>query len=256
MTMHSTYRAVSTPRATGPSRFSAARFSATPRYSPQEGRLRAEIVAKDALLRAKDELIEQQNVAQEECDHRLMNSLQMIASLISLQSHAPGTVVGAAQLAVVADRIAAIGRIHRHLHRFDGVQQIAVRPYIEEYCSEFASMLASDDRPGLRLVVDCIDLRLPAAIAIPLGFILNELVTNAAKYGEGPITVRLQRRAEGGYALVVCNDGPGLPESFDPAASKGLGMKILRSFVTKIGGELLIGRNDADRGAQFSVLFS
>jgi two-component sensor histidine kinase len=59
-----------------------------------------------------------------------------------------------------------------------------------------------------------------------------------------------------GYALSVCNDGPALPEGFDPDACKGLGMRIIRSFVERIGGELRIGRGDKNQGAQFTVLFS
>ncbi len=259
MIMRSTGRVISTPRATDShtTRICAAPYGVKLRsYAPEEGRLRAELVIRDALLRAKDEFIEQQEVAREECDHRLMNSLQMIASLISLQSNTSASASETARMAVVADRIAAVGRIHRHLHRFDGVRQIALKPFIEEYCSEFAAMLASDERPSLRLEVDCIDLKLPAAVGISLGFIVNELVTNAAKYGEGPIAVRLERTFAGGHALSVADDGQGLPDGFDPAASKGLGMRILQSFVAKIGGTLLIERNDGNRGARFTVLFS
>ena len=89
---------------------------------------------------------------------------------------------------------------------------------------------------------------MPAVTAIPLGFIANELITNAAKYGTGRITVSLEANPEKGYALSVCNDGPGLPEGFDPAASKGLGMKIIRSLVGRIGGELRIDRGDKNQG--------
>jgi len=59
-----------------------------------------------------------------------------------------------------------------------------------------------------------------------------------------------------GYALSVSNDGPGLPDGFDPAARKGLGMRIIRSFVERIGGELRVGRGDGNQGARFTVLFS
>ena len=67
-----------------------------------------------------------------------------------------------------------------------------------------------------------------AVIGIPLGFIANELITNAAKYGTGRITVALEANPGKGYALSVANDGPALPEGFDPAAGKGLGMRIIR----------------------------
>jgi two-component sensor histidine kinase len=117
-------------------------------------------------------------------------------------------------------------------------------------------MLSSEDHPEGFIIVEGIEIMLPAATAIPLGFIANELITNAAKYGAGRITVSLEPNPEKGYALSVANDGPALPEGFDPAACKGLGMKIIRSLVDRIGGELRIGRGDNDQGAQFTVLFS
>jgi two-component sensor histidine kinase len=91
---------------------------------------------------------------------------------------------------------------------------------------------------------------------VSLGFIANELITNAAKYGTGRITVSLESNPGKGCALSVCNDGPDLPEGFDPAAGKGLGMRIVRSLVERIGGELRIGRGDKNQGARFTVLFS
>ena len=58
------------------------------------------------------------------------------------------------------------------------------------------------------------------------------------------------------HVLSVCNDGAGLPEGFDPTACKGLGMKLVSSLATQIGGELRIDRGDSDEGTRFSVLFS
>jgi two-component system, sensor histidine kinase PdtaS len=104
------------------------------------------------------------------------------------------------------------------------------------------------------IAVEGVEIELSTATCRPLGFIANELITNAAKYGKGRITVRLEQNLEKGYALSVSNDGPALPEGFDPAARKGLGMRIVRSLVERIGGELLIGRGDKDQGARFTVL--
>ena len=79
------------------------------------------------------------------------------------------------------------------------------------------------------------EIELPAATAIPLGFIANELIMNAAKYGTGRIMVRLEPNPEKGYALSVSNDGSGLPEGFDLADNKGLGMRLIQSLVGRIG---------------------
>lgn len=221
-----------------------------------EIRLREALAREEALLRQKDKMIQQQELLRRETDHRLLNDLQMIVSLLSLQSRASANAEAASQLAAAADRIAMIGRIHRRLHYFDGVQTIAFKQYLEDLCRDFSMMLSSEDRPERVIVVEGIEVKLPTATGIPLGFIVNELVTNAAKYGNGRITVRLEPNPGKGYALSVSNDGPALPEGFDPAACKGLGMRIVRSFVERIGGELRIGRGDNDQGTRFAVLFS
>jgi two-component sensor histidine kinase len=221
-----------------------------------ENRLREALAREEALLRQKDALIQQQEILSKESGHRLLNDLQMVTSLLSLQSRASTNADTAAQLAIAANRIAAIGRIHRHLHSFDSAQTIAFKQFLEDICGEFAAMVFAEERPERGFVVEGIELKLPTATGIPLGFILNELITNAAKYGKGRITVRLERSPVKDYALSVSDDGAVLPEAFDPAACKGLGMRIIRSLVRQIGGELRIGRGDKNQGTRFTVLFS
>ena len=117
-------------------------------------------------------------------------------------------------------------------------------------------MLSWEERPDHGIVVDGIEIELPAATAIPLGFIVNELIMNAAKYGNGRIRVKLEKIPLQGYALSVLNDGTCLPDNFDPAASKGLGMKIIRSLVGQISGALQFGLDDKHQGTRFTVSFS
>jgi len=220
-----------------------------------ESGLREALAREEALLSQKDELIKQQAVLRQEADHRLLNGLQMVVSLLSLQGRASENAEVVSQLAAAADRIATIGRIHRRLHSFDGVQTFALKPYVEDLCRDF-SMMLSAARPERVIAVEGIEIELPAATAIPLGFIASELITNAIKYGTGRITVRLEANPTKRYALSVASDGPTLPEGFDPAAGKGLGMRIIRSLVERIGGELRIDRGDDTQGARFTVLFS
>ena len=116
-------------------------------------------------------------------------------------------------------------------------------------------MVFSEESPE-QIIVEGIEINLPAATAIPLGFVASELITNAAKYGKSRIVIGLQPEPEFGYALSVSNDGPALPEDFDPGASKGLGMRVIQAFARQIGGALRVGRGDDGQGARFTVLFS
>ena len=220
-----------------------------------EARLRGTFAQDQALLRQKDELLRQQKLLSKESDHRLLNDLQLIVSLLSLQSRTSMNAEAASQLAAAADRIATIGRVHRRLHSFDGVQTVPFKQYIEDLCRDFSPMLPSETYSDQAIVVEGIEIKLPSFTAIPLGYIVNELIMNAAKYGKGRITVRLEPHPGKGHALSVSNDGPVLPEGFDPAACKGLGMRIIRSFVKQIGGELRMGPGDNNQGTRFTVLF-
>ncbi|THD61705.1 MAG: sensor histidine kinase [Bradyrhizobium sp.] len=224
------------------------------RYRSMEIRLRDALAESEARLRQKDELIQRQELLSKESDHRLMNDLQMTISLLSLQSRASTNAETAAQLAVAANRVSTIARIHHRLHSCDGVQVIEFRKFLEEFGRDFSAMLSSDERRE-RVVVKSDEIDLPAATAIPLGFIVSELIANAAKYGKGQIAISLQPDPAYGYALSVSNDGPPLPEGFDPGDSKGLGMKIIQSFTKQISGEWRVGRGDGGQGARFTVLF-
>jgi two-component sensor histidine kinase len=223
-------------------------------YGLTEVQLRSALAQSEARIRQQDELIQRQDLLSKESDHRLMNDLQMTISLLSLQSRSSTNAEVAAQLAVAVNRVSMIARIHHRLHSYDGARAIEFRKFLEDFGRDFSAMLSSDERPE-QVVVEGIEINLPAATAIPLGFIVSELITNAAKYGQGRIAVSLRPDPECGYALSVSNGGPALPEGFDPGASKGLGMRIIQSFARQIGGELRIGRGDDGQGARFTVLF-
>jgi len=225
------------------------------RHRRTESGLRRALARDEALLSQKDELIRQQVVLGQESDHRLLNGLQMIMSLLSLQSGASANAETASQLAIAADRVGTIGRIHRHLHAFDGAQTFAFKQYLADLCRDL-SIILSSERSQRTIVVEGMEVTLPIVTAIPLGFIANEMITNAAKYGTGRITVKLEPNPVNGYALSVANEGGALSEGFDPTAGKGLGMRIIRSLVGRIGGELRIDPGDVSKGARFTVLFA
>lgn len=221
-----------------------------------ESRLRDALAKEEALLRQKDELIHSREVLSMEADHRLLNGLQMIVSLLSLQSRTEPNTDAAEHLSAAANRVGTLARVHRRLHSLDSEQAVAFKQFLEELCREYTSMLASEDRRKQTIVVEGCDTHLPAATAVPLSLIVNELITNAAKHGQGVITIRLEETPEGGKLLSVCNEGPPLPEGFDPAASEGLGMQIVQSLVEQIGGTLRVDRCPHCNGPRFAVAFA
>ena len=151
----------------------------------------AKSVAKsEALLLQKDELIHRQELLKEESDHQLLNDLQMTISLLSLQSRNSANPEAASQLAVAANRVSMIARIHHRLNSYEGVRTIEFKKFLEDFCHDFSAMSSSDGSPG-KISVEGSEVNLPATTAIPLGFIASELITNAAKHGKGGIAIRL-----------------------------------------------------------------
>ena len=219
-----------------------------------EAKLRKSVMRETALRRQKDDLLRQQDILSKESEHRLLNGLQLITSLLTLQSRAANNTEAAALLTIAANRVAAIGRVHRHLHALDHVESVEFKTYLQSLCHDLFGM-SSSEGPENEIAVDSVEVNLPATKGIALGFIASELVTNALKYAKGRITVSLQALANG-YELSISDDGPGLPEGFDPTASHGLGMKLVSALVRQIAGQLQIDRGENGKGARFSVMFS
>jgi two-component sensor histidine kinase len=220
-----------------------------------EAELRKALQQAQRQLVRKDKRIQQTELLRRESDHRLLNGLQMVASLLSTQSRLTKDSEAAAQLNSAANRVVIIGSVHRRLHALDCVESVELKQYLETLCQDMAGMLPIE-RPKNTLVVEGITLTVPTVIGIPLGFIVSELVTNSARHAKGKIAVSLAGNRRTGYALSVSDAGPGVPEGFDPAKSKGLGMKIVLSFVKLIDGQLLIDRGEKGQGARFTVRFS
>ena len=225
-------------------------------YRDREARLRLELAQYEALLRQKNDLIEQQELLSRESDHRLLNDLQIVMSLLSLQSQTSANAETAEQLGIAANRVGMVVRVHRRLHCLDGVQTVPFKQYLDDLCHDFSAMLSSEERTLQVIIADGMELDLPAVTGIALGFIVSELLANAIKHGKGQITVTLKPDSAKGYALSISNEGAALPEGYDPTAGKGLGMKIVRSFVQRIKGEFRFGRNEHNQGAVFTVRFS
>src|ERR1700692_2954868 len=97
-----------------------------------EVRLRETLAREEDLLRQKDELIQQQESLRRESDHRFLNGVQMIVSLLSLHARACADTDTGRQLTVAANRVATIQRVHRRLHYLDGVQTVAFKHYLED----------------------------------------------------------------------------------------------------------------------------
>jgi two-component system, sensor histidine kinase PdtaS len=168
-------------------------------------------------------------------------------ALLSLQSRTTSP-EAAEQLAIAARRVAAFGSVHRRLHLLDDQKTVEFRQYLDLLCKDLSALLFQYDDDGHSLTVEGPTIEIETVTAIPLGFIVSELITNAAKYAPGDVTVQIGGTPAAGYSLSVLDDGPGMPAEFDPMRCKGLGTKIVLALVKQIGGELKVMPGNNGRG--------
>jgi two-component sensor histidine kinase len=240
-------------------RFPSRRANGHDKREPNEwdeltAELQASLAREEELREEKRDLSQQQILLVQEFEHRLVNGLQLVASLLSLQSRSAGTPEASAQLTIAARRVAAFGRVHRRLHLLDHQKNVAFKQYLQFLCDDISGLLFQEGA-DCAIAVEGAEAEIPTALGIPLGLIVNELVTNAAKYANGNIVVRFETISPDNHALSVLDDGPGLPAGFDPAHSKGLGMKIVQSLVRQIDGALRILPGESGCGTCFTVAF-
>jgi two-component sensor histidine kinase len=184
-----------------------------------------------------------------EIDHRVMNSLQFISGMLAMQSRSVNPTDAATQLKIAADRVAAVARVHRHFYAEEATETVSCVTFIRRLCDDLSSILES------RINVDGDDGDIPTTLIQPIGLLVNELVTNAAKHGAGRIDVFY--RAHGGeHMLVVCDHGIGLPSNFDlENSNSGLGMKVIRLLTKQLRGTITAEANPGDAGACFTIKF-
>jgi two-component sensor histidine kinase len=199
----------------------------------------------------KEAALRRAELMAKEIDHRVMNSLQLVSGLLNMQSRGMGSSEAAEQLELASHRVTAISQVHRHIYQSDGVNKASCKGYLERLCAELSRTLRSAESDAIAVVSD--EVELPTAQIVPLGLIVNELVTNSVKQGASRITVSLIREATEGYVLTVTDDGTGLPADFDPASTPGFGMKVLSALAGQLGGELRFGGATSVSGANFSI---
>jgi two-component sensor histidine kinase len=190
-----------------------------------------------------------------EMNHRVANSLSLVAALVRMQAMHAADPAASAALKQVEARIIAIGGVHRLLYASGDARSVDVPSYLARLLEELGRTAG---RPGLSITADLPSDRLEIATdkAISLGVIVTELVTNAIKYAYpgagGEIRVRLRKAADDQATLIVEDDGVGF-EGAAEAKGTGFGSRIVATMAKGLGAAIRYGEGS---GSHAEVTFA
>lgn len=189
-----------------------------------------------------------------EIHHRVKNNLQMVSSLLNMQTHYMKDKAAVDALQLGRSRVRSMALIHQKLYLGDEVSTfVDAKDYLERLVREIIDT-HTPVATKIQLQLDVEPLELDIDTVVPLGLLTNEAVTNAAKYAftdreAGQLKVRLWQRA-GKYTLSVTDDGPGLRPSTN---EDSFGHLLMRTLAEQLEGELTI--NDGDEGVEVVLRF-
>ena len=186
----------------------------------------------------------------------MKNNLQVISSLLQLQSDGLAEPRLQTLFREAQDRVRAMAQVHESLYRSGDLAAVNFGAQVVELAGNLLRSYSTGGAP-VRLETETQPLEIDIDVAVPLSLIVNELVTNAFKYafsnGRGGVLRVIFRECEdGALFLSIGDDGPGLPATFDLEHSTSLGLKVVRTLSAQIGGRLEILR---DQGAVFTLTF-
>lgn len=180
-----------------------------------------------------------------EVHHRVKNNLQVIVSLLNMQTFQIQDPKILEPFQEARNRVLAIASIHELLYRAESFASISLGEYARHLVPGIISFYGLQQRVQIRFVGD--DATLELERAVPYGMLLNELVSNACKHAFPPpdtgiITIGIQRNGND-VEFVIADNGRGLPEGFDFRKATSLGLKLVHGLVRQLRGVLEIQSN-------------
>jgi two-component sensor histidine kinase len=201
-----------------------------------------DVTERRALEREKDELLRQKDLLLDEMNHRINNSLQIIASILLLKAHTVQSEETRQHLQDAHERIISVAAVQEHLHPTPFGAQIDAKSYLTKLCESLAASMIIDDQP-VSLRVEAGEGSTTSEQAVSMGLITTELVINALKHAfpdgaQGKIVVGFES-TDLAWRLAVSDDGVGIsPRLADAPVRPGLGTSIVEALTRQLGGRV------------------
>ncbi len=202
------------------------------------------------------ESLSEKEVLLQEIHHRVKNNLQVVSSMLSLQSRTENDDKVIAALMESRRRIEVMARVHESLYQSPDLSNIPVKNFIKTIISE-ELLNPGRNSDGISLRTKIGEMSMDLDTAVTCGQIVSELASNSVKHAfpdgrKGMVTVVIRHAPEGQVELSVMDNGIGLPDGFDLATTKSMGLKLVRTLAKKIDGKIYV---NCDNGTCVSVYF-
>jgi two-component sensor histidine kinase len=222
--------------------------------SEQELQIKNEEIAEQSKV-IQTSLTEKETLLRE-IHHRVKNNLQIISSLLNIQSENIEDPNVLSSIKEGQSRVQAMSLIHSNLYQSEHINNVNIETYLKELVAYLSEMFAGQSK-NIEIEVDAHEIEFDIDTAIPLGLIVNELVSNAYKYAfdnqqQGKVQIKVKALNKTDYELNVKDNGKGLPDNFDPAKSKSLGLKLVKILSKQLRGKF---KSSSSNGAIFVVTF-
>lgn len=218
-------------------------------------KLKKEIIAHQRAEKELKDSLNEKDLLVKEIHHRVKNNLMIISSLLNLQSHYLTDEKSLNIFKESENRAKSMALIHERLYSNKDMRRIEFDEYLSTLATELFESYSLGPDIKLNLKLDRV--KLDVNTAIPLGLIVNELITNSFKYafleGEGELTIEFHSlTGEDEYELIVRDDGPGFPEDLDFRKVDSLGMQLINNLTKQLHGTIDLDRS---QGTKFTIHF-
>ncbi len=207
----------------------------------------------DAALSLAQQKNEQVNIVLKELNHRVKNNLQMVSSLFNIQSYKTKNIETKRALKDARNRIVSIAIMHQKLYKDNLFYEVNLKKYIEELVEYLVQSVGFDDNINVQVEVEDVKLRIEDTVHV--GLLINELLTNALKYGQSENQLENKIQVEvssnnGVLAINVSDSGKGFPANFDLEKTDSFGLDLVRSIVLQHNGDIQLSNQS---GAKISL---
>ena len=213
---------------------------------------------KQQLLEHAEELLEQQKVLLREMQHRIANSLQIIASILLLKAGSVSSEETKNELRAAHQRVMSVAAVQSHLHASQGIELIEMGPYLTKLSAGLASSMVGP-KQHIDMVVAASEGALPSSHAVSVGLIVTELIMNAIKYAFPKARASARIRvtfevAKSDWKLTVSDNGVGRLPNEDSKASTGLGTALIAALAKQLNAQ--ISESSSPKGLTVAVTHS